>query len=292
MAEANVYLNGALVPASRAVVSVWDAGFLHGASAFTTMLAHNGVVFRLDRHLDRLMETVSLLGIRAGATAEALTEATGRLLAANGLREARVRITLTPGSIRDEEGTTLITAEALPEYPRHWYEKGIPVVVSSFRQSGWEPTLGFKTGCYLPRVLGRAEAAEKGAEEALWFTEDHRLAEACFCNVFLVLEGVVRTPPLDTPVLPGVVRQAVLELCGRLDIDRESAQPLTVKEMLAAEEMFLTASCAGIRPVVNVERHVVGAGGVGPVTGKIMAAYSELLDRECPPPDGAREQEQ
>jgi branched-chain amino acid aminotransferase len=279
--ELQVHLNGRIVPAAEAKVSVSDAGFLHGASTFTTMRAHRGVVFRLDRHLARLTETVEFLGLRTDVTSEGLAQATEAVLKANALAEARVRITLTPGSGREGEPTTLITAEPLPAYPPQWYRQGIKVVVSAFRQHTGEPTYGHKTGCYFPRVLARQAAAAAGAEEALWYTEDNRLAEACFCNVFLVLGGAVCTPPLATPVLDGVVRQTVLELCDAEGIDRQDEQALTVKEMLAADEMFLTSSCMGVRPVVGVERHVVGEGEVGPVTGKIMAAYAALLDREC-----------
>jgi len=288
MATENVYLNGRIVPAEVATVSVSDAGLLHGASVFTTMLARNGVVFRLDRHLSRLLETVRLLDLRTDATAESLTDATYALLEANGLKAARLRITLTPGSIHDGEPTTLITAVPLPEYPAEWYEKGIAVVVSSFKQSGGDVTYGRKTGCYLPRVLAMREAAAKGAVEALWFTTDNRLAEGCFTNVFLVLDGVVLTPPRDTPVLPGVVRQAVLELCGRLGIACGDDRPLTVKEMLAAEEVFVTASCIGIRPVRRIEGHVVAARTPGEVTRKIMSAYQELLARQCASPEVSR----
>jgi len=281
MAETSVYLNGRLLPLSQAGLSVLDSGFLHGASAFTTMLAHGGVVFRLERHLARLLETVAFLGMRTAETAESLVAATNDVLGANALRAGRVRITLTPGSVAGGEPTTLISADPLPEYPPEWYTRGIKVVVTSFKQTTGDPTFGHKTGCYLPRILARQEAAAKGAEEALWFTPDNRLAEACFCNVFLVLDGTVHTPPRDTPVLPGIVRQAVGELCGHLGIEHDAERRLTVKEMLAAEEMFLTASCSGIRPVVGVEGHVVGDGAVGGVTRQIMAAYREMLDREC-----------
>ena len=276
-----VHLNGRLVPAEQAAISVFDAGLLHGASVFTTMLAHRGVVFRLDRHLARLMDAARLLGLRIDATAEGLAAASREVLAANGLTRARMRITLTPGGPAQAGSTTIVTAEDLPDLPQTWYEKGVTVTVTSYKQAQGDPTYGAKTGCYLTRVLARQEAAAKGAEEALWYTPDHRLAEACFCNVFLVLGGTVRTPPCDTPVLPGIVRQAVLELCGTLGVPCEESQPLTVWEMLAAEEMFLTSSLSGVRPVVRVERHAVGTEKPGPVTGRILSAYQELLDREC-----------
>ena len=99
MSEQNIYLNGKIVPAGDAKISVADAGFLHGASVFTTMLAHNGAVFRLERHLRRLMDTVRLFGLQVDATPESLRGGVGELLAANGLSEARVRITLSPGPV-------------------------------------------------------------------------------------------------------------------------------------------------------------------------------------------------
>ena len=283
MSELQVHLNGRLVPGDQASVSVFDTGFLHGGTTFTTMLAHNGAVFRLHRHLDRLMETVELLGIRTTAARDTLAEAVAAVLAANELAEARMRITLSPGSTKGGEPTVLVTAEPLPEYPQAWYEQGITVVVSSFKQNVGDPTYGAKTGCYFPRVLARQEAQQKGAEEALWFTPDNRLAEACFCNVFVVSGSVVRTPPRDTPVLPGVVREAVIELCEQLGIECSAADALTVREMLAAEEVFLTASTMGIRPVVRIEAHAVGDEKPGAITRRLMEAYRELLETECPP---------
>jgi branched-chain amino acid aminotransferase len=319
----NVYLNGEIIPADRASVSVWDAGFLHGASAFTTMLARGGRVFRLDRHLNRLFDTVSLLNLRTAATPDSLAEAVGRLIEANGLcgtkscgtpksawgcpgcedtprhpqadlgvpqdlvpQEARMRITLTPGSVLDvgeaAKGVTLITTEPQAAYIPQWRRDGITVVVAAFKQLAGDPTFGYKTGCYLPRILARQEAAIKGAQEALWFTTDNHLAEACFRNVFLVSEGKVFTPPRDTPVLPGVVREAVIELCGQLNIPCEIDTPLTIRDLLGADEIFLTGSGLGVCPVVRVERHAVGDEKPGDVTKKIMDAYEQLLRTECP----------
>ncbi len=280
MNDTKVFFNGEVVPSTQASISIADPGFLHGASTFTTMLAKNGVVFRFERHLERLAETVRLFGLNLTVTTGQLVEGTYKVLDANGLADARCRITLTPGP-PEGQPTTLITADPLPEYPPDWYDKGIGVVVTALKQATGDPTFGYKTGCYLPRILARQEAAVKGAEDALWYTTDNHLAESCFSNVFLVLGGRVMTPPRDTPVLPGIVREVVLELCQELGLEHDAATPLTVKEMLAAEEMFLTSSTMGIRPVVRVEKHEIGDGKPGLVTKKIMAAYGELLDREC-----------
>lgn len=283
MASQLVYLNGKIIPAEEARLSVFDTGFLHGASVFTTLLAHNGRPFRLDRHLGRLMANAKKIGLRHDTTAEQLTAAVADLLTANALTEARIRITLSPGPSGGEFRPTILVTTAQCDNQPSWYEKGIGVIVSSVRQDEHSPLTGVKTGCYLIRVLARQAAAAAGADEALWFTLAGNLAEACYCNVFCVRDATVFTPPLDTPVLPGIVREAVIELCAEMDIPCRDDQPLTGPDVQSAEEMFLTASVAGVRPVVRVQRRPVGDEKPSPVTRKIMAAYAKLLDTECPP---------
>ena len=283
MSDQYVHLNGRLVATDEAVVKVSDAGFLHGASSFTTMRAHNGVVFRLASHLSRLLGTVELLGLRTEATPETLTAAVSELLSANALGDARVRITLTPGSIAGGDPTVVITADALPEYPARWYSEGISVSITELRQSPGDIACGRKTGCYFPRVLAMRTAAAKEVQEALWFTPEGQLAEACFCNVFLLSAGELLTPPLDTPVLDGILRGVVMELCDTLEVKCGDTRPLLGRDLLEADEVFLTASCSGIRPVVRVEDHDIADGGVGPITTRIMTAYEELIKAECPP---------
>ena len=286
MSQSYVYLNGTILPAEEATVSVFDTGLLHGASVFTTLLGHNGRPLRLQRHLKRLLDNADRIGLRHGSSAEELTKAVNEVLAANRLTEARIRVTLTPGAVagpgEEPRPATIVTASAV-ENPPHWYEKGLGVMVSRFRQFGGDPAAGIKSGCYLGRVLARQEAAAAGLDEALWFTPAGDLAEACFCNVFLIRQGTVWTPPLETPVLPGIVREAVIELCQKHKIPCKADQPLTIKNCLAAEEMFLTSSVAGVRPVVRLERHAIGEEKPGPLTGKILAAYRKLLQEECPP---------
>lgn len=281
MAEQSVYLNGSIIPLECASIGISDAGFLHGASVFTTMLAHNGKVFRLDRHLLRLMETARLVDIQTDATADLLRAAVEGVIGVNGLSQARVRITLTPGNVGAGKPVTLVTADELQPNPAWWYDDGIAVVESSLSQPVGTVTAGLKTGCYFPRVQAYHRAEQSGAAEALWYTADRRLAEACFSNVFLVSNDQVRTPPLDTPVLPGIVRRTVIEICEQLGIGCDDKTPLGDDDVSKADEMFLTASCAGIRPVVEVEGKSVTNGKPGHLTKKIMLSYREILEREC-----------
>ena len=97
-----------------------------------------------------------------------------------------------------------------------------------------------------------------------------------------MLEGKVFTPPRKTCLLPGVVRETVIGCCEKLAIPCHSDQPLTIRELLAAEEVFLTGSGLGICPVVQIERHEVANRRPGEITRRIMQAYEELLQKECP----------
>ncbi|HHH76537.1 MAG TPA: hypothetical protein ENL03_05885 [Phycisphaerae bacterium] len=277
MNDQHVYLNGQLVPASSASVSVFDVGLLHGASVFTTMLAHNGKVFRLDQHIARLKTTADDISMAVECDHDHLVDAVGGVLQANSLTSARVRITLTPGAVRSRGSTVLVTADELPEYP----DEPLDVIVTGMKQPAGDLTAGRKTGCYLPRIAAMQEASQHGAHEALWFTHDQRLAEACFSNVFLVTNGELTTPDLLTPVLPGIIRQVAIDLAGKLGIPC-SEKSLSIDDMLAGDEVFLTSSCAGIRPIGKIEQHIVGERNCGPVTQQIMAAYRELLETECP----------
>ncbi|MFP4353479.1 MAG: aminotransferase class IV [Phycisphaerae bacterium] len=282
-----VYLDGLIVPAAQAAVSVYDVGLLHGASTFTTLRAHNCKPFRLEAHLDRLADDVQALGMDLSFDRRRLADGLAELIEANGLSEARCRITLTPGVAGEGKPTTLITADPMPDYPRRWYTEGLVVAVADQKQLADNPTFGHKTGCYLPRMLAMRAAAEKGAEEALWYTTENFLAEACMCNVFLVCDDLVLTPPLDTPVLAGTVRQVVLELCEQLGIESANDRRLTVREMLTASEAFLTGSTTGIRPVVQIEKHRVGDRKPGPTTSRLIQAYEQLLEQQCPPSEDA-----
>jgi len=99
--------------------------------------------------------------------------------------------------------------------------------------------------------------------------------------VFLVRDGAVATPPRDTPVLPGIVRQTVMDLCETLAIECSDEHTLVINDVLQADEVFLTSSTMGVRPVVRIERHAVADEKPGPITRQLLEAYRRVLDGEC-----------
>ena len=279
-----VFLNDKLVDIDKACISVTDSGFLYGAGLFETMRSHNGVVFALKDHMDRLFVSAGTLSINNPYDREYVTEAINEVLRANKLTDARLRLTLTNGPMAESEqqrkSTLLITAAKLQSYPPEYYKKGVLVILCPFRQNPIDPTSGRKTTSYFSRMIALNMAHQKRAAEALWFTVDNRLAEGCISNVFLVKDSVLYTPPINTPVLPGVARKTVCLLAKQNSI-KLTEKDLSIDDVLGADEIFLTNVIMQVMPINKVEKHTIGDGQVGPVTKKLQTSFDQLVNSEC-----------
>jgi branched-chain amino acid aminotransferase len=279
-----VWLNERLVPEEQAHLSPRDAGLLHAAGVFTTMRAYSGRVFRLAEHLARLRGSCAALSIPATLSDEMIRDAVDDLLDANGLSDARLRLTVTRGAIVDDRlnPTILLTAQAFEPYPAEFYERGMTVVVLDDQKlNPFDVQAGHKTLNYFSRLAALRSATERGAGEAIWFDVNNRLQSGSISNVFIVKEGKLRTPPTAadlrggrSAVLPGVTRQAVVELAIQQKVDL-AATPLTIDDLLGADEVFLTNSVMGLMPVCRIERKAIGNDRPGPVFRKLSEAYEE-----------------
>ena len=276
-------MNDELVDIDKACVSVTDSGFLYGAGLFETMRSHNGVVFALRDHLDRLFFSAASLSIAISHDRAHISDAIGRVLGANELTDARLRLTLSSGPVSESDQrkpTLLITATQLRPYPPEYYKNGVLVVLCPYRQNPSDPTYGHKTTSYFPRMLALNLAHQKRAAEALWFTTDNRLAEGCVSNVFLVKGSVLYTPPIRTPILAGVARKTVCQIAFSQSIELVE-KDLSIDDVLGADEIFLTNVIMQVMPVVKVERHTVGDGSVGPMAKELKARFDALIEKEC-----------
>lgn len=279
-----VFLNDKLVDIDKACISVTDSGFLYGAGLFETMRSRNGVVFALKDHLDRLFASADVLSINNPYDREYIANAITELLSANKLTDARLRLTLTNGPMTESEeqrkSTLLITAAKFRSYPPEYYKKGVMAVLCPFKQNPIDPASGRKTTSYFTRMIALNMAHQKKAAEAIWFTLDNRLAEGCISNVFLVKDSVLYTPPVNTPVLPGVARKTVCRLALQNSI-KLTEKDLTIDDLLGADEIFLTNVIMQVMPITKVEKHTVGDGQVGPVSKKLHKSFEELVKKEC-----------
>ena len=276
-----VYLNGSLIPRSQARISALDYGFLYGFGLFETMRAYGGQVFRLDSHLNRLARSAEILGLPIEALD--LKGAVMDTIHANKLSDARVRITISIGEggmVPDPSActqpTVLILAGHYKPYPKQVYEKGFRAVVSSIRRNSQSPLSRLKSANYLENMLAKQEARAAGVDEAICLNEKGLLAEASMSNIFLVNDGILRTPGVESGILPGITREVVLELASQLDINTFE-QDIRLDELFQTQEAFLTNSLMEIMPLTEIDGKPVGSGKPESVTRRLMANYKKLV---------------
>ncbi len=279
-----VYLNGSLLPSAEARIAALDYGFLYGYGLFETMRAYAGRVFRLDRHLDRLARSAEMLGIAVDTPA--LEAAIRETLAANNLTSARIRLTVSAGEgdpVPDPSScarpTVLIVAAEYQPLPEETYRRGYRAVTASLRRNHRSPLAGIKSLNFTENLLARQEARRAGVDEAVLLNDRDRVAEASMSNLFVVSGVVLRTPPLDAGILPGVTREAVLELAQRLGIAAVE-DDITLDELWQAGEAFLTNSVMEIMPLTGLDGRAIGDGQAGLVTQRLRVAYRDLVRLE------------
>ncbi|HEU4564760.1 MAG TPA: aminotransferase class IV [Gemmatimonadaceae bacterium] len=289
-----LWVNGREVDPAAPHLSPLDRGFTLADGLFETMRAHDGAIFRLRAHLDRLRAGASALRIPLPDDLDATIAAALRRAAEAGHHDAAVRLTVSRGAgahgvAQPEEPrpTIVLAVQPAPGFPRAIYAAGIAVAIASGRRNEHAMTAGLKTLAYTDMVMAMAEARARGAEDALFLDTEGHLSEGSSSNLFLVLGKALATPPLSCGALPGITRAAVLECARDLGL-RVTERALVRRELRAAKEAFLTSSLRGIAPVTRVvgdigEGYAVGDGVPGPVTRALMDAYAALVRRECPP---------
>jgi branched-chain amino acid aminotransferase len=288
MSERYAHVDGAVVPLDEATVSVRDRGFRYGDAAFETVRVYGGRPFRWDAHMDRLAETCDLLSLDHGLARSDLRERLTALLDANGFREASVRLSVTRGvddggivPDPDPDPTVVVTATPLPRGGRGsestWDGPATLQTVKTRRVPDRAIPSRAKTHNYLNGVLAGIELQVTGADEALVLDLDGHVAEGTTSNLFFVDDRAVHTPSLDGPVLPGVTRDAVLELAREEGLPAETGA-YTPDDFRRADEVFLTSSTREVRPVDTVDGISVGTGPVATLLGRL---YDELIEREC-----------
>ncbi|MFC7077410.1 aminotransferase class IV [Haloarcula halophila] len=285
------HVDGRLVPAEEATVSVRDRGFMYGDAAFETLRVYGGDPFRWDAHRDRLQRTAETLGFGA-AVPDDLRERVDETLAANDLQEAYVKLSVTrgvqPGKLTPDpevEPTVVVICSELPTGGRDgdpvWDGPADLQTVRTRRIPSESLPADAKTHNYLNGILARLElqrAAPDGdaADEALVRDIDGTVVEGATSNLFFVADDALRTPSTDLDLLPGITRDVVVELA------REEGFPVeegayTLDDVREADEAFLTNSTWELRPVGTVDGIDVGT---GPMTKLLQRLYDERIERE------------
>lgn len=279
MAEGTaVWLNGALVDPDDAVVSVFDHGFTVGDGVFETLRTIGGHPFATRRHLARLRDGAARLGLDVPLSDPALRAVLHDVVAAAGVAEARIRITVTggvgeAGTGRGGGGPTLVVAAGpLPAWPPEAMAVTVP-----WPRNERSALAGVKVTSFAEGVHALAEAHKVGADEALLPNTRGNLCEGTGTNVFVVLGGAVVTPPLLAGCLPGVTRALVLDaLHGADEVD------VPMEELSRADEVLLTSTTRGVQPLGMLDGRAL-PGATGRWARRASAALADLQARDLDP---------
>ncbi len=282
------HVEGELVAATEATVSVEDRGFLYGDAAFETMRAYGGEIFEWEAHMDRLAETCDVLGLDHGLSRSDLKTRVDETLDANGVGDAYVRLSITrgiqPGKLTPDEvvdPTVVVIVEPLPRGGRDgrpvWDGPATLQTVKTKRVPDASIPARAKTHNYLNGILARLELRVTDADEALMVDLDGRVTEGATSTLFFVRDNALRTPSLDGPILPGITRRVVLELADEEGIPVEEGY-YTPNEIRQADEVFLTNSTWELRPVETVDGMSVGDDGAGPVTTLLSRLFDSRVE--------------
>ncbi len=269
-----IWLDGALTPLETAAISPLDHGLVVGDGVFETLRVYDGVPFAWSRHVARLHASAAGIGL-APPDDSTLRDAAERVIAANELRDARLRITVTggpapPGSRRAPVAPTVFVVGF--ELEASSATASVMIVPWTRNENG--ALAGLKTISYAENVRALAYVEARGAHEAIFANTRGNLCEATGSNVFLVLEGECVTPPLSAGCLNGVTRQLLLEIGARAGVTI-TERDVPVDALRSADEAFVCSTVREVQPIASVDGYPLPA-VPGPMTAKLAEAFEAL----------------
>jgi len=276
------YVNGDIMGLEEATVPILDRGFLFGDGIYEVIRVYHGVPFGLERHLKRLQNSARSIMLNLPHTLGTFEDLILDLVEESEIKEGWVYMQVTRGVAprshafpENVDPTLVMFVKALSEDNGGQHKAGASVV--KILDQRWL-FCNIKSVSLLANVLAKEQATRMGAYECILYRPDGRVTEGASCNVFAVLDGVVRTHPADNLVLPGITRDYVLEICADEGIPFDESA-FSVEDLEKASEIFLTGTVSEITPVVKVDNTVIGDGTPGPVTTRLARAYRALVEK-------------
>lgn len=286
MRNMKVCINGKFINIDDAKISVFDRGFLYGDGIFETMRSYAGKVFKIGEHLERLFASLKIMKIKSPYTKKYFADCIYRSLKINKLKGAYIRLTITRGegrfglSFNDNfRPNVVIVTKEFGEYPEAVYRRGISAKVVKMRQNEYSPVSKIKSLNFLNYILARLDAKLEGCDEAILANTKGSIAEGATSNIFLVKGDNLITPSEDAGILSGITRAVIIGIAKRLRF-KVKEKPISYRELLGADEVFLTNSLVEVLPVTNINAKKIGQGSVGDITKLLRISYQKQVIKE------------
>ena len=303
-----VWIDGQMMPKSQAKISVFDHGLLYGDGCFEGIRVYKGRIFKTQSHLDRIYRNAErlLMGKQDACqgqpdgfvyTKDQMRDIMYQCIEANGLVDGYIRLIFTRGvgtlglhPFQCPRPSVICIADQITLYPEQLYHDGMKVIVAKRPRTPavcLAPQL--KSLNYLNNILAKTEAIEAGVLEAIMisYSDDPAkqiVGECTGDNLFMIKDNVVYTSPLEIPMLDGITRAFVINtLCPACGVE-VVARPLTLSDVLAADEIFLTGSAAEMIAVRQIDDAVI-SDGEGPLTKKLRAEFKRIVNSDDIPED-------
>ncbi|GAB4537257.1 MAG: branched-chain-amino-acid transaminase [Thermodesulfovibrionia bacterium] len=281
-----VFLNNRLVPEEKALVSVFDHGFLYGDGVYETIRAYNGIPFMIDEHIRRLYRSASMISLKIPLNHEMIRKAIYKTMKANDLRDAVVRVSISRGKgpigLDPElchEPTFVIIAYPFKGHPARNYQYGISVAIVKTRRN-YKGALNpmIKSLNFLNNILARIEAKAMGAYEAIMLNHRGYIAEGTISNIFFLKDGTLCTPSIDVGILDGITRGLIIDIAKGMGI-RVDEGMFRSEDIYDADEVFISSTTMELMPV-NMVDDVKVRSCPGRITRLLHKAYKKRVKCE------------
>jgi D-alanine transaminase len=279
---ATVFLNGEFMPMEEARISPMDRGFLFGDGIYEVIPSYGGRMVGFAPHLARMREGLEAISLAQHLRDEEWRQILSRLIAENEGDNLGLYIQISRGASNKRHhampdnivATRYAFAFEIGPAPVADKASAPRYRVSETRDLRWQ-RCNIKSTSLLGNVLHYQYGHERGYQETLLFNAADELTEAAACNVFIVKDGVVVTPALDSQKLPGITRFMVLDILRRHSELQVEERTITRAEVRRADEVWLTSSSKEIAPVVTIDERPVGDGQVGDIWLQAQTLYSQ-----------------
>lgn len=282
-----IYINGKLVPREEAKVSVYDHGLLYGDGIFEGLMAYNGRIFKLEKHIDRLYKSAKYICLDIPMGKDKFIAAILKTAKVNGYKDCYIRVVVTRGEgdlgldpDKCASPTVIIIVDKIALYPEKFYKEGLEIVTVPTQRNttqNLEPRV--KSLNYLNNILAKIEAKNAGFNEAVMLNDEGFVTECTGDNIFIIEDGVVKTPLTCMGVLDGIRRRTIIEIARRLSMEVKE-EIVSRYDLFNSEECFLTGTAAGIVPVVKIDGRKIGNGKVGSITNKLRSEFKKLTETD------------
>jgi D-alanine transaminase len=278
-----VFLNGQFMPADEAKISPMDRGFLFGDGIYEVIPTYEGKVVGFHLHFERMRKGLADIGLDYQIDEQVWLTRIEKLIGFSDGAAQSVYIHISRGADTKRfhaypdnlQPTEYAFAFPIPESQDMQSEQLKSYHVVTEQDKRWQ-RCNIKSTSLLGNVMHYQHGKEQGKDEVILYNDKMEITEAASCNVFVVKNGVVVTPPLDHQILPGVTRQIALNAMRELTDIRVEERVVTLTELDDADEIWITSSSKELGPVLSVNDKVVGAGKPGRVWRKAQEAYNEL----------------